>query len=192
MLPRPLGGVGGLRGGGGRCCRLYCDVTASALWSSRACALLGVDIVMADFFPATLTSMKRMVSSTHRSWSGCLRRSSWISASARPMHSWSATRSSPWFTIPSQLGHFFKKRHTSACPRRRAANARMGSVRSCVILDRATRATFVFSAVTARDFMAASNSFSVMPSIGKGPTAFLVTSRLRLESQHSSNCMVRS
>ena len=166
-----LGGVGGLRGGGGRCCRLYCDVTASALWSSRACALLGVDIVMADFFPATLTSMKRMVSS---------------------IHSWSATRFLPWFTIPSQLGHFFKKWHTSACPRRRAANARMGSVRSCVILDRATRATFVFSAVTARDFMAASNSFSVMPSNGKGLTAFLVTSRLRLESQHSSNCMVRS
>ena len=150
MLPRPLGGVGGLRGGGGRCCRLYCDVTVSALWSSRACALLGVDIVMADFFPATLTSMKRMVSSTHRSCSGCLRRSSWISASARSMHSWSATRSSPWFTIPSQLGHFFKKRHTSACPRRRTANARMGSVRSSVILDRATQATFMFSAVTAR------------------------------------------
>ena len=102
------------------------DITASVLWSLRACALLGVDIVMADFFPAALTSMKRMVSSTHMSWSGCLSRSSWISASARPMQSWSATRSSPWFTIPSQSGHFFKKRHTSACPRRRAANARMG------------------------------------------------------------------
>ena len=43
LVPWVGWGGGGLHGGGGRCCRLYCDVTASALWSSRACALLGVD-----------------------------------------------------------------------------------------------------------------------------------------------------
>ena len=70
--------------------------------------------------------------------------------------------------------------HTSACPRRWAANDLMGSPLSCTILDKATLATFGFSSLTARALMAASRLTSVYSSMGVGPTAFLVTSRLKV------------
>ena len=147
-----------------------------------------MDIVSADLLPAALTSTNLIVSSTLMLWSGCLRRSSWISASARPTQSWSATRSSPWLEMRSQPGHFFVKRQTSACSRSLAANARIGSPRSCAIRESATLATFGFSSLTASDLMAAKRSTSVDSAIGRGPMEFLVTSRRSLESQHSSSC----
>ena len=55
--------------------------------SARPFVEVGVDMVTVDLLPAALISTNRIVSSTPISWSGCLRRSSWISASARPMQS---------------------------------------------------------------------------------------------------------
>ena len=195
-------GLGGLRGlvllvwfaplgVGCRCCRLYPLVRASSP-SSMALAMVGVVMVIADRFPAALTSTKRMVSSTVIDWLVHLRRSSWISASARPMQSWSATLSSPWLLTASQPEHFFTKRHTSAWPLSLAANDRIGSPLSCIIRERATLATFGFSSLTARALIAARRSASGVSSIGKGPTALRVTSRLSLVSRHSSNWMLAS
>ena len=155
---------------------------ASPPSSSMAFIVVGVVIVTADRLPAALTSTNRMVSSTPMSWLGCLRRSS---ASARPMQSWSATLSSPWSQIWSQLVHFLVKRQTSAW----AANERIGSPLSCIIL---LRATLGFSSLTASARMAFSRFSSVKSSRCKGPTQFRVTSRLNLVSQHSRSWMVVS
>ena len=95
-----------------------------------------------------------------------------------------------WSQIWSQLVHFLVKRQTSACPRRRAANERIGSRLSCIILLRATLATLGFSSLTASARMAFSR-FSVKSSRCKGPTQFRVTSR-NLVSQHSRSWMVVS
>ena len=146
---------------------------------------MGVVINAADRLPAARTSTKWIVTSTPMSWSGCFRRSSCISASAKPMQSWSATRSSPWFEMRSQPAHFFVNRHTSTWPRSLAANALTGSPRSWDILLRATLATLGFCSLTANALMALSRSASAISSSGVGPMAFLVTSLRNLASQHS-------
>ena len=123
---------------------------------------------------------------------GCFRRSSCISASARPMQSWSATLSSPWLLERSQPAHFLMKRHTSACPRSLAAKDRIGSPLSWTIRERATLATFGFSSRTARALMAASRSASGSSSTGKGPIVLRVTSLRNFASRHSNSCMLVS
>ena len=146
----------------------------------------------AERFPDSLASMYSIMSFNGMSWFFSPSRSSCISESAIPraitLRRISSVKSLTW--SHPVLVHFISYLHVSACPLMRAWNDRMGSSWPCRMLDRATRATIVFSARTASVFMAARTSFSSLSA--RLLPAARVRSFRRSSSQHSSSCATMS
>ena len=118
-----------------RCCRLYPLFNASSRSapSSRALVdgVVGAFSAMEARFPVVFFSTKRRVCSTVIRLVASSMRSSWMSGSAMPMHSWSDTLLSLWSTMWSQLGHFSWNSHVSATPLNRDAKDLYDSPLSC-------------------------------------------------------------
>ena len=120
------------------------------------------------------------------------RRSSWISGSATPIHSWSETLLSLQSTLWLQLGQVSMKSQVRATPLRHEAKDQQDSPQSCVIRAMAKVATRQLSCITAIALKAAIRSVSSISSIGAGPLVVLVRSRLSRDSRHSRSWMPRS